>query len=128
MATLSEDEAKKIIKDLLPIIREKINMSESASMSIVGMKEAFDPVRREGNTPDVYCKIAEAASEHGLSTDIQPSMHHGMVMRFWPAKPGYKKPSPEICDARWREAKKINDLIQKEGEQKFLQNYPKYIK
>ena len=123
MATLSKKEAKDIVKDMLPIIREKIDMSESAAISIAGMKDAFIPVEREGNTPDVYCKIAEAASEHGLSTDIQPSMHHGMVMRFWPATPGYKKPSPEVCDTRWKEAKKMSDFIQKEGEQKFLQKY-----
>jgi hypothetical protein len=127
MPSLSKKEAKNIIKDILPIIREKIDMSESASISIAGMEKAFIPVQREGNTPDVYCKIAEAASEHGLSTDIQPSLYNGIVLRFWPTKPGYKKPSPEICDARWKEAKKISELIQKEGEQKFLQKYPEYL-
>lgn len=106
MTTLSKKEARDIVKDILPIIRENINMSESAAMSIAGMEEAFGPVRREGNTPDVYCKIAEAASEHGLSTDIQSSTRHGMVMRFWPAEPGYKAPSPEICKTRWKKAKR----------------------
>lgn len=128
MATLSEKEAKDIVKDMLPIIIEKINMSGTATMNIAGMEEAFGPVRREGNTSDVYCKIAGAASEHGLSTDIQSSMRHGMVMRFGPAEPGYKKPSPEICEVRWKKAKKISDIIQKEGERKFLQKYPEYLK
>lgn len=105
MTTLGEKEARDIVKDMLPIIRKKIDMSGSAVMSIADMEDVFDPIRREGNTSDVYCKIAGAASEHELSTDIQPSMHHGIVMRFWPAKPGYKKPSPEICEKRWKKAK-----------------------
>lgn len=100
-----EKEARDIVKAMLPIIRKKIDMSESASISIAGMEEVFDPILREGNTSDVYCKIAGAASEHGLRTDIQPSMYHGMGMRFWPAKSGYRKPSPEICEKRWRKAK-----------------------
>ena len=105
MATLSEKEAKDIVKDLLTIIRRGIDMNGTAAITIAGMEEAFDPVLREGNTSDVYCKIAGATSEHGLSTDIQPSMYHGMVMRFGPAGPKYKKPSPEICEKRWRKVK-----------------------
>lgn len=127
MATLSEKEAEDIVKDILPIIRKRTDMDMTFVISITGMEEAFSTFRREGNTSDVYCKIAEAASEHGLSTDMQPSMYHGMVMRFWPAKPGYKKPSPKICDARWRKAKKMSDIVQKEGGQKFLQKHPEYL-
>ncbi len=129
MATLSENEAKDIVKIMLPIIRETIiNRNEAYVISITGMKEAFDSVRREGNTPDVYCKIAEAASKYGLSVDIKPSLYHGMTLGFNHAKPGYKKPSPRICESRWRNAKKLSDTLKKEGERKFFQKHPEYLK
>ena len=105
MTTLSDKEAKNIVKDMLPIIRKGIDTNGTTAITIAGMEEVFGPVFREGNTSDVYCKIAGAASEHGLSTAIQPSMYHGMVMRFGPAGPKYNKPSPKICEMRWRKAK-----------------------
>lgn len=111
----------------MAIIRERTNSDKIYVASIAGIKEAFGPVFREGNTPDVYCKIAEAASEYGLSVDIKPSMYHGMAMGFSRAKPGYKKPSPKTCEAAWNKVKKIDDMIKKEGPQKFFLKHPEFL-
>jgi hypothetical protein len=81
---------------------------------------------REGNTPDVYCKIARAASEHELSVGIKASTRHGMVFVFNTAKQGYKKPSPSICVDRWRRAKKNYELNKSEYGEEFAPILPPY--
>lgn len=126
MATLSEKEAEKIVKDLLPVIRKKITSGESATIRMAGIAEAFDPVFREGNTYDVYCKIARAAFEHGLSTAIKASMYHGTVLTFDTAKPGYEKLSPKICEEKWRTAKKYYELLRNKYGEESPPIFPPY--
>lgn len=109
MATLSENEAKDIVKDMLPIIRKKMAIPSNngrAIIRIIDIEDAFDPVKREGNTSDVFCKIAGAAFEHGMAADIDAAKYEGMVITFKPAEPKYKNPSPEICKTRWGKVKK----------------------
>jgi hypothetical protein len=109
MAGLSEKEAKDIVEDMLPDIRRGIDMVGKAIIPIPAIENVSSSVKREGNTPDVFCKIAGAAFEHGLATDVDTTKHHGMVMTFSTAKPDYKKPSPKMCETRWKKIKKISD-------------------
>jgi len=109
MATLSEEEARNIVKDMLPDIRRGIDMIGKAIIPIYDIEKTSGPVKREGNTPDVFCKIAGAALEHGLATDVDTTKHYGMVMTFRTAKPDYKKPSPKMCETRWKKVKKISE-------------------
>lgn len=109
MASLSKDEARDIVKDMLSTIRIGINDYGEANIHIAEIEKMYDSVRREGNTSDVFCKIAGAAFEQGIATDVGTTKHTGMVMRFWPADPKYKAPSSEICKTRWRKMKKISD-------------------
>lgn len=109
MATLSEKEARDIVKDMLPTIRMGIKEYGEAIVHIAELEKIYSPLKREGNTPDVYCKIAGAAFEHGIATDVNTTKHTGMVMTFQPAEPKYKIPSPEICEKRWRNVKKISE-------------------
>lgn len=109
MATLSKEEARDIVKDMLPTIRMGIREYGEAIVHISEIEKIYDPVKREGNTPDVFCKIAGAAFEHGIATDINTTKHTGMVMTFNPAEPKYKTPSPESCKKRWKIVKKISE-------------------
>lgn len=109
MATLREEEARNIVKDMLPDIRKGIDMAGRAIIPIPNIEQTFDTVKREGNTPDVFCKIAGAALEHGLATDVDTTKHHGMVMIFSPAKTGYNTPSQTMCETRWKKVKKISE-------------------
>lgn len=112
MATLSENDAEYIVKDMLSIIRKGIKDNGSAIVAIAQLERIFDPIKREGNTPDVYCKIAWAAFEHRIATDVVATRDYGMAMKFKPAEPYYKKPSPEICDKRWRDANELGKFIE----------------
>lgn len=126
MATLSEKEAEDIIKNILPIIREKTTSTEGMTIDMAGIAEAFDAVRREGNTPDVYCKIARAAYDHGISTTIKASTRHGMTLTFNTAKPGYSKPSLKICETKWRTAKKYYELLKSKYGEESSPKFPPY--
>jgi hypothetical protein len=108
MTTLSEDEAKDIIKDMLPIIEKGIKDNGTAIIAIDQLERAFTPIRREGNTPDVYCKIALAAFEKGIATDVGATKHNGMAITFEYAGKNYKKPSPDACKGRWEDVYKFS--------------------
>jgi hypothetical protein len=105
MATLSEDEARDIVEGMLPKISNAIKERGETKVYITDMEKSFVPISREGNTPDVYCKIAGAASEHGISTDLV-AVKDRMAMMFQNAGPGYRAPSTEICKKRWEYVKK----------------------
>lgn len=109
MSNLSEDEARDIVKDMLSTIRMGIKEYGAAIIHIAEIEKRYDPVRREGNTSDVYYKIAGAAFEYGIATDIVTTKHTGMAIEFHPAEANYKKPSPEIFKTRWRRVKRVSD-------------------
>lgn len=102
MTTLSENEAKDIIKDILPTIEKGIKDNGKAIIAITQLERIFDPLKREGNTSDVYCKIAWAAFGKGIATDVVATKH-GMAMTFDHVKPDYKKPSLAACEDRWKD-------------------------
>lgn len=52
MATLSEEEAKDIIKDMLQTIEKGIKENGKAIIAIIQLERIFDPLKREGNTSD----------------------------------------------------------------------------
>jgi hypothetical protein len=114
MTTLSEDEAKYIIKDMLPTIKKGIKENGRAIIAINQLERIFAPLKREGNTSDVYCKIAWAAFEKGIATDVVTTKH-GMAMVFEYAKPNYKKPSPETCNKRWEDVNEFDKLLESSG-------------
>lgn len=109
MSTLSEEEARYIVKDMLSTIRTGIKEIGAAIIHIAEIEKRYDSVRREGNSSDVYYKIAGAAFEHGIATDIVTTKHTGMAIMFHPADASYKKPSPEIFKILWRRVKRISD-------------------
>lgn len=111
MSTLSEEEAREIIKDMMSSIKVGIGNDGEANIHITEIEKRYDPVKREGNTHDVFCKIAGAAFEQGIATDIGTTKHAEMVLRFWSADPKYKPPSPEICKKRWVSMKGICERI-----------------
>lgn len=82
MVTLSENEAKEIIKTMLPTIEKGIKENGRAIIAITQLERVFTPIRREGNTPDVYCKIVGAAFDRGIVTDVVATKHNGMATTF----------------------------------------------
>jgi hypothetical protein len=107
---MNEKDAKDIVDDILPTIRKGIEAYGKANMRITDIENRYDAVRREGNTPDVFCKIAGAAIEHGIIADIDMTKSLEMIMTFSPAK----KPSPENCEKKWQ---KVKNLIEWEKRQ-----------
>jgi hypothetical protein len=119
MVTLSEDEAREIVRDMMSSIKIGIENYGEANIYISEMEKRYDPVRREGRTPDIFCKIAGAAFEQGIATDIGTSKTAEMALRFWPSDPEYKPPSLEACKKRWLSIKGISERIMRDLQRKL---------
>ncbi len=114
MATLSKEEAKEIVNTLYPelshILKPEVagGPYPKVGLPAYAFKDAFPSVKREGITPDVFCKIAEAMSEKGISTDVDATFFSYLTkFVFRPAEKNYRKPSIETCRKRLDRAKKI---------------------
>ncbi len=97
--SLSPKEADEAVKKILPIIREKIKKSKEQ----YGFGQADFAIREIGdvsNTPDTYCKIAEAMFNYGIATDLKSGKQE-ILFRFRDAAPYDKRPSLETCSTRW---------------------------
>lgn len=62
----------------------------------------------------MHCKIAWAAFEKGIATDVVATKY-GMAMTFEYAEQKYKKPSPEMCEERWEEVNEFSKLLESSG-------------
>ncbi len=107
--TLSENEAKFIIEDMLPTIRKGIEMYGKTNMRISDIGKKYAAVEREGNTPNVFCKLTAAASEFGLSTDLGMTKNLEMTISFMPVK----KPSIQWCEKTWNKIKNQIEEMQR---------------
>lgn len=122
MATLSKNEAKDIVKRMLPVIKSGIKDNGRAIVAIGQLERIFDPLTREGNTPDVYCKISEAAFDNGIATDLITTRDYGMAIAFNFAKTNYKNPSPKLCKKRWEDENTLGNIIQFAGSKDLIEN------
>jgi hypothetical protein len=111
MTTLSEEEAREIVREMMSSIKIGIENYGEANIQIAELEKRYDPMRREGGTPDVFCKIAGAAFEQGIATDVGTTKHAEMILRFWSADQEYKPPSSEVCKKRWISIKGISKRI-----------------
>ena len=102
MNMLSEEDARNIMRYFLTSITNDIDRFGKSYIMFSSIEKMSDPVKREGNTPDVFCKIAEAAFEYGLSTDMVIGGTSGTMLLFNTAGPDYREPSPQICEEKWK--------------------------
>lgn len=123
--SLTKEEADNVVKSLMSTISD--GMSESmlgrAALRVSDIADRFPAIKREGSTPDTYCKIAEAILSRGIATDLRTDREGNMILSFRIAESDERKPSPEICSARWKmiesgqfEEHEIDNLSQKDAE------------
>jgi len=125
---LNEEDARNIIRHFLTDITKGIYISGKSYIRFSDIEKMSDSVKREGNTPDVFCKIAEAAFEYGFSTDITVGSASGTLLIFSPAGADYRPPSPQICEEKWKWMEKQREEITKKLEKGVLEiEYPPYV-
>lgn len=125
---LSNEEARNVVEDLLVDIRKEINIVGESHKRFSYIEKISPYVKREGNTPDVFCKIAEVAYEYGLSTDISVGSLSGTLLIFSPAGADYSPPSPQICEEKWRwMEEKRKEMVKKMEDGSLEVEYPPYV-
>lgn len=102
--SLSKEEANEVAEDILSTIIKGLKTASEAYLRISDITKVTSAVRREGNTPDVYCKVVDAMFSRGISTGLERDREGNMVLSFRKSKKGEIAPSSELCELEWRMA------------------------
>lgn len=101
--SLSKEETEKIAKEILPTITNAIDKDPKgkASVFMSDITKITPAAKKEGNTPDAYCKIAEAMFNRGIAIDLGVSHNGRAVLGFRKAREGEDAPTPTHCKFEW---------------------------
>lgn len=98
---LDKEEIEKVVKDILPTITKALENTEKASVFMSDITKKTPVAKREGNTSDMYCKIAEAMFNRGIAIDLEVSHEGRAVFGFRKAKKGEDAPTLTRCKFEW---------------------------
>lgn len=124
---IRESDARDVIRNLLKRIEREIDLFGKSIIRFSDIENISDPVKMEGFTSDVLCKLSNAAFEHGISIDATFGTISGYLIIFEHAKEDYRV-SLQKCEKSWRwveEQKK--EIIERIEKGNFEIGVPPYV-
>jgi hypothetical protein len=106
--SLSKEEVEKLVKEILPTITKALEEGDKARIYMSDITKTTSTAKREGNTPDVYCKIAEAMFSRGIAIDLGVhEINHRAVFGFRKLRKGEDAPTLTRCKFEWEIANEL---------------------
>ncbi len=99
--SLSKEETDKVVKEILPTITEALEITYKAEVFMSDITKTTTVAKKEGNTSDVYYRIAEAMFNRGIAIDLGVNHEGRAIFGFRKARKGEDAPTQTRCKFEW---------------------------